>query len=354
MIQLIDHYQRGRRLWLCLSLWLCLPWMGFAQDPQFTQFYAAPLFLNPALTGMASDLRLTANYRDQWSGLPSNYDTYMVGVDHFFAEKSFSMGFMAKQDLQGAKAGTPLSQLTLGLSGAYLLHLKNGYSLNLGLQLGLIQTSLNFHSLIFGDQLVDGGPTGEVFPSDNVFVPEIGTGAVLFNRRLWVGAAIQHINKPNITFLKDKGAYLPARFSLQAGYQIPLKRQKRKKELFRFDDFVLTPTVLYKAQGKWDQLSAGLYADMGPLIAGFWYRGIPYLKRYDRRTVNHDGLSFLLGLKLATLRVGYSYDVTLTKLPFDKAGSHELSVSYVLQTYKAYRKKPKKKKEEVVCPIPWI
>ena len=40
-----------------------------AQDPQFTQFYANPLYLNPAFAGTARCPRLVMAYRNQWPSL---------------------------------------------------------------------------------------------------------------------------------------------------------------------------------------------------------------------------------------------------------------------------------------------
>ena len=43
---------------------------AFAQDPQFVQFYASPLQLNPAMTGVhPGKWRVVANYREQWSSI---------------------------------------------------------------------------------------------------------------------------------------------------------------------------------------------------------------------------------------------------------------------------------------------
>ncbi len=42
---------------------------GQAQDPEFSQFYANPLYLNPALAGANICPRAILNYRNQWPGL---------------------------------------------------------------------------------------------------------------------------------------------------------------------------------------------------------------------------------------------------------------------------------------------
>ena len=47
----------------------------YAQDPQFSQFYANPVYLNPAFAGTARCPRVVLNYRNQWPGIPGNFVT---------------------------------------------------------------------------------------------------------------------------------------------------------------------------------------------------------------------------------------------------------------------------------------
>ena len=59
-----------------------------AQDIHFSQFYLSPLNLNPALTGvMNCNVRLTANYRNQWGSVLGNssFRTYSVSYDQRIA-----------------------------------------------------------------------------------------------------------------------------------------------------------------------------------------------------------------------------------------------------------------------------
>ncbi|HXC06076.1 MAG TPA: type IX secretion system membrane protein PorP/SprF, partial [Bacteroidia bacterium] len=52
----------------------------------------------------------------------------------------------------------------------------------------------------------------------------------------------------------------------------------------------------------------------GPIVVGLWYR-------------NADAFIVLLGIDRGTFRIGYSYDVTMSRLTNSTAGSHELSYS---------------------------
>src|SRR5689334_21314933 len=66
---------------------MCLFLSGeiFSQDVETSQYPSPPLHLNPALAGISYAPRVTANYRNQWSGLGDGfnggYTTYMAGFD---------------------------------------------------------------------------------------------------------------------------------------------------------------------------------------------------------------------------------------------------------------------------------
>ncbi len=55
---------------------------SLAQDPGFSQFYASPLTLNPALTGKFDGLyRVAGNYRDQWPAVNKAFITSTASLD---------------------------------------------------------------------------------------------------------------------------------------------------------------------------------------------------------------------------------------------------------------------------------
>ena len=74
-----------------------------ARDPHLSQFYAAPLYLNPALTGAFSgNYRLNGLFRGQWGSVLQNesvpmYRTYTFSADFrtnraFTKEDAFGFG----------------------------------------------------------------------------------------------------------------------------------------------------------------------------------------------------------------------------------------------------------------------
>ena len=63
-----------------------------AQDPEFTQFYASPLHLNPALAGTGRCSRITTSYRNQWPSIQNAYVTYQTSYDQFMPGMNGGVG----------------------------------------------------------------------------------------------------------------------------------------------------------------------------------------------------------------------------------------------------------------------
>src|ERR1700760_219933 len=80
-----------------------------AQDPAFSQYYSAPLYLNPAFTGTTQDHRFIANYRNQWPNLARGYETFAFSYDVSLNQYNSGVGFLAVVDKAGS-AGMRSSQ----------------------------------------------------------------------------------------------------------------------------------------------------------------------------------------------------------------------------------------------------
>ena len=105
-----------------VSIIVCFIWSGTqAQDPTFTQFYANPVYLNPALAGSYGCPRFAMNYRNEWPQLTGNYVTYSAAYYDTYAKNlSGGIGILAMHDQQGQ--GTIQTSM-LGLIYSY--HVKN-------------------------------------------------------------------------------------------------------------------------------------------------------------------------------------------------------------------------------------
>jgi hypothetical protein len=85
-----------------------------AQDIHFSQFYQAPLNLNPAMTGsFKGNIRATANFKNQWSSIPNHYQTINASYEMKFLKNKWENGYIAgglnlfSDKAGGAKEETP-------------------------------------------------------------------------------------------------------------------------------------------------------------------------------------------------------------------------------------------------------
>lgn len=309
-----------------------------AQDPQFSQYYAAPMYLNPAFAGANVCGRVSTNIRNQWPAIPGGYVTEIVSGDHFFQSQGVGAGFMFMND----RAGSGRLRLT-SISGlmSYEFIVNRDLGFRVGFQPTLGIRSINFNSLIFGDQLGRGGsnvPTVEL-PTQTKAYFDFSAGVLGFTKFGWLGISTHHLTKPNESLLGDESP-LPIKFSLHGGYKIYLDEGD-----YTDDMRTITPTFNFRSQGKFDQLDIGFYFNKGKMNVGMWYRGIPVFKKYDKGYPNNDALVLVLGAVIDRFNVGYSYDITISWLKGNTAGAHELSMSYQF-----CKLKKKRRGIKVACP----
>lgn len=332
---------------------------GWSQDPQFSQFYANPLYLNPALAGGALAPRATVNYRNQWPSLSANFVTTSFGADVFLPNYNSGLGVLVTMDSQGLGN---LKSTDIALQYSYQIHLNDVTSLRLGIQGGFASRTLDYFGLTFGDQYDSGGlkPGGTQDPfgkgGPNVNYADFGSGLMIYSDWYWAGISAHHINRPNQAFSTIETARLPMKTSLQAGLRIPfagytyLGNEIDKEK-------TISPAVMYRKQGKYDQLDAGLYVTLEPIVLGAWYRGIPF-KRYKDPVTNkalnginnHESLIFLAGFRQEKFSIGYSYDLTISTLGANSGGAHEISLSYVFEPLTPKKKRSKGNKRQLSCP----
>ena len=307
-----------------------------AQDTRFSQFYAAPLHSNPGFTGTTIEHRFVLNYRNQWPSIPGGFKAFHASYEYNASELNSGFGIiMSRED-----AGTfGLTTNFFAFSYAYRFRLNRTTYLQPGLKIGLASRGIDFSKLVFNDQLENGNSTTadvDAFSEDQITYPDVSGGVLLYARNYWVGASLNHINKPNQTFLGDDGlSELPMKFTFQAGYKIRLSGPVVKRIAAKD----ITTAIHYDAQGKFDQFDIGLYYNHKPMVFGFWYRGIPGLKG-ESGVPNNDAVILLLGYSLQNynLRMGYSYDVTISRLATNTAGAHEFSIIYEVASQKEKRK----------------
>ena len=313
----------------------------YAQDPQFSQFYANSMYLNPAFTGNTAQLRMASTYRNQWPSIPKGYVSYTAAIDYYIEKAHSGIGFLATHDKAGNQ-GLKFTNLALLYSSQ--IRINRLTFIKAGVKFSYTTRGVNQSDLLFSDQIIrDGAPFSieEFGNSINHF--DFGTGVMLTNaKKYWLGIAIDHISKPRYSFIGNDG-FLSAKISVHGGWNFELKEKSKISRPVN-----IKAIVHYKAQDKWDQLDIGAYYEKAPLFYGVWYRGIPFFKRFENEFSNNESLVLLFGVQANDLRIGYSYDVTISKLARYSGGAHEISIIYEI----ANNVKKKKSRRYFLTPCP--
>jgi type IX secretion system PorP/SprF family membrane protein len=312
-------------------------WNIQAQDVTFSQFYAAPLHLNPAFAGVTLGPRISLNYRDQWPSWPNAYRTFAATYEQPLEDLNSGLGVILMAD----DAGNGIYK-TISASGvySYQLRIRDNLRIKIGVQAGIIQNRLDWDQLIFVDQLdpLSGanGPDGSPIISDeqrpdrlNRTNLDFSTGLLIYGGQFYGGISIKHLNRPDDSFLSvnnNLGIGLPARFSVHAGTQIYINRgNNRSAPTF------ISPNILFEQQAGFGQLNAGAYASYGQVFGGLWYR---------HTFENPDAIIGLMGVRYGVLKIGYSYDLTMSDLSASRpGGTHEISVIINLEDSRRLRRK---------------
>lgn len=307
-----------------------------AQDPELTQFYASPIYTNPAFAGTGNcGGRIVLNYRNQWPSLPGTFRTFVGSYDQHFDAIGGGVGLMAMQDV----AGDGLLKTT-AFSGiySYQINVTRKFTMRAAIQATFQQRSVDFSRLRFADQIVARrgfiNPTAESLPTQSVSYPNFAAGMIGYTKNFYAGIAVHNLNEPNQSFFgnSDAGTTVPRRFTLHSGMVIPLEQSKRGGE----PDLAISPNILVMMQEKFLQVNFGFYVNKGPLVAGLWFR---------QTSPNSDAMLVLLGFRHNNFKFGYSYDVTVSSARAAAPGSHEISAAIEWCS----KKRPKRYRK-LTCP----
>jgi len=310
-----------------------------AQDVHFSQFFAAPLYYNPANTGnFSGSARIGLNYRDQWGSLTVPYKTYDVYADIALqppkAYNRFGFGALALSDVAGDGI---LTNNRLQASAAYHIgyHDNSNLRFSFGLSGAFVQKTLDIYKLTFdnqwqGDEFNTALPNNETSNEklvyydfsagiQSTFIPYDG-------ERYFIGLAMHHITEPEESFLDDDNT-LHRKYTVHAGgfFQVGT-------------NLTLQPQVLYATQSSAKEIIGGAnlhFVTNGKnkaLILGAWYRYI-------------DAAWLVAGMSFGNYVCTLNYDFNFLQLtPASKTlGGLEIAMVYT------FRKS--EKHSAINCPV---
>lgn len=301
----------------------------YAQDPVFSQFYASPLQLNPALTGTVDAPVFHLNYRNQWPSLQQAYVTYAASYSQLAPKLNSGFGVSVLADVAGNGIYTGTQ---IGMHYAYEIRFNDELYIRTGLEANFINKRLAWEKLIFLDQIdIESGPydsNGNPYPTDetqpnlNINYFDFGFGSMIYTPYFYGGIALKHINAPEEGFLRINNTFgeLPMRLTVHAGGQIPLNaHNKYKKQAF------ISPNLLFAKQREFHQLNVGAYAKYDVFLGGVWFR---------HTFTNADAVIFMVGFEKKFFKIAYSFDLTVSRLSMASGGAHEISLVFNFENKK--------------------
>jgi type IX secretion system PorP/SprF family membrane protein len=339
-----------RKLLLCtIGIFIFLISDLKAQDPQFSQFFAAPLTLNPALSGAFSGrYRVGLVYRNQWQNqLESPMSTYAAAADFRFGLQS-----QGKKRSDGLGAGilfyadrfgnTGFSTNQIAVSAAYHKSLSdfNDQYLTLGAQIGIAQRNVNFENIFFQDQFngTNGytDPTAEPFPENNFTYPDLGVGlnytwVPRSGAALFAGVAMHHITEPETSFFTtaenpedNNSNKLHRKITTYLAGRIPIS-----------DAVQFHPRALMFVQGPHRMVNAGsnlrlLFNEIAGTAVhiGGWARVV----KGTTAPFVMDSVVAMAGFEFSNILLGFSYDIGLSSLDTGnpmRRNVFEVSIAYL-------------------------
>ena len=325
---------------LYVALLLLMSGGVFAQDVHFSQWWAAPVAMNPANTGNFNGLiRATFNYRNQWFLIPTlnqvaPYQTYQASVDYSIASErlnnsKFGVGIMFFNDKAGDGALTTNSGL---ISIAYHQAVdRYGKShLSFGLQGGFVMKQIHPQDLIFESQLDGFGwnrniNSGENFNGKPIIYPDVNLGVVFTSRpkdkfAYNFGVSVMHIAEPRESFLFSESNRLHRRFVAHGSLEFNTGYDNQ---------WTIAPTILFMLQGQAQQYNfgVGINYQTNNENLGIFGGGFGRMNSGG----NFDAAILNLGVDVYSARIGLAYDINASSLSgaSKSQGALEVSVVYI-------------------------
>jgi len=321
-----------------LLLFIVISERSKAQDFHLSLYDAAPLFLNPSMTGVVdAQWRVHGHYKTQWKSV--NFKPYTTALLSF--DKPYKKwGFGGQVINYRAGIGNYNALQFLG-SIAYTvpLDVNKYHNFTIGTQIGLTQKSLEYQLLTYNNQYTtdngggfnNGLPNNEAFSGQSFLMPDLNAGALYYYSRQqsrlnpFIGFSAFNLLTPKETFFTTSNS-LSMRFYLHVGTRVNVTER-----------LYFIPKVLIMRQKEFGEMTfatdMGYYLKSSELyvLAGLTYR-------------NKDAAIIMLGARRANYIAKVSYDINTSTLSPASTGRGGFEISFT------YMKLDPESRTEKICP----
>jgi type IX secretion system PorP/SprF family membrane protein len=282
------------------------------QDPQFTQFMHSKLIYNPGYAGTSNAICANIQYRQQWVNFPGAPKTGLLSFD-MRALPKLGIGLNIMSDQIGADK-TFFGRLALAFNQPMA-----GGTFGAGIDVGILQKQIS------ADWIVpEPGKTDPSIPGSYQSGSTSVTNPDLSKMTYDLGFGL-YFTIPNKVYIGLSSTHLPAQ-SLKAGADVTFKMARHYYLIAGYTFAVnprntVTPNLKVKSDASTTQLDINLTYEWDRTI---WF-GVTYRME--------DAVAPMLGVRLLkekNLKIGYSYDYTLSKIKGNTSGTHEIILGYCM------------------------
>lgn len=277
------------------------------QEPHFTQYMFNIMSYNPGYAGARDAICATGFVRQQWAGFEDADgnkvapETISIAADAPLEILRGGVSLNILQDQLGFEQSTGLK---LGYAYRFLL----GYGeMGIGARIGFTDYSLDFSKL----ETIDSDPLIEGQGSEGTMAIDFGFGAYYeVPNSFYLGFSSSRISQATLEIGKGDPASkfnFKRHYFINAGYRFLVPGTT---------EYEVLPSIFINTDAVKTQYNfSGLLRYKEKFWGGLSYRF-------------QDAISVILGMELKDFRLGYSYDLTTSKLATAGSGSHEIMLQY--------------------------
>lgn len=300
---------KNSKLFLVAAAAFLLPLLSFAQqDPQFSQYMFNPMYVNPGYAGSRGVMNGALEFRRQWVGFDGSPTTMVLAVNSPTKKGKVGLGLEIINDKIGPKTTTGAY-----LDYAYRIPCGKG-KLSFGLGAGIMSYKVNWEAVTYKDHADGYDQLGSV----SIIKPDFKFGIYFNNKNFFIGSSFTHLNQEVYTVVHDSLTF--------TAKMVPHGFTTIGRAFQLSDNLIFSPSIMVR--GVSGASTTDLDLNLNFRIKEVLWLGVSF--RSEKSIIAMAQYNITDHLKL-----GYSYDITLSKLATYQSGTHEIVLGFDLNLFQS-------------------
>lgn len=283
-------------------LFLSLSFAGKGQDAHYSQYFSDPVYLNPAFAGFEGCSRISTGCRDQWPSLSGDLITSGLSYDQYV--KLIKGGVALRYQWDYESDGFLQTHSALFTYSPTFSFFGKRLFISPAIEAGWMGKYIDWNKAKFDDQGVQYDIIATPVPIKSyVGLLDLNAGMIFAHRAFVYGVAVHHVNNPKDNFYDN--SRLPLRWTYHFSWVYTFKN----------DNIKLSPSFIFQKQQDFEEFVPSL---------SFYFHGVKLGTAFRMGFDYPDSFIGMVGYTCDWLTVGYSYDLTVSRLLKANGGSHEI------------------------------